>query len=212
MSLKAYTSFYDEVLPDVPGCPQAVALNAIRNAAIEFCERSKVWVIDHDPISAIANEPVYAFEPPNGAVVCGVVTAWFNGVEIDPTTQRDLESEYRNWPSLPGVPLRYLQQNSAELILFPYPSGALANALTMKVALKPSRASTSIDAWLFEQYLEAIAHGAKWKLMAMPKKPWSDGATAMYHKTAFDSAIDGAVLSAAKAFGKAKLRTRSQFF
>lgn len=211
MSNKAFTAFYDEVLPDVPGAPQALALNAIRNAAIEFCLKSKVWVVDHDPLSAIAGQSVYEFEPPTGAVVSGVVSAWFDGRRMAPTTQAELSDEFANWRTMNGTPTRYLQENAGEIILFPIPASALAGALTMKVSLKPSRASTTIDSWLFESYLEAIAHGAKWKLMIMPKKPWSDGATALYHKEMFDAAVDGARLAAFKGLGKAPLRSTARF-
>lgn len=207
-----YTNLYDEVLPDVPGVPVNVALHAIRNACIKFCERSKIWVVDHDPVAAIANESVYQFEPPNGAVVCDVSTVRFDGVDIDPTTQLDLRNEYRNWPSLTGTPLRYLQENTEELILFPKPNASLANALTMKVALKPTRKSTGIEGWIIEKYQEELAHGAKAKLFAMQKKPWSSGDLAGYHAGMFESAIAAAKLSVAKSLGRARLRTNPQFF
>lgn len=52
----ALTSWYDDVLPHVPGCVEPVALHAIRLAAIDFCERT--WVIndDHSPIDIVADQ------------------------------------------------------------------------------------------------------------------------------------------------------------
>jgi len=207
-----FTNLYDEVLPDVPGVPVAVALNAIRNACIEFCDRSKIWVVDHDPVAAIAEESVYQFEPPNGAVVCGVSTVRFDGVDIDPTTQLDLRSKYSDWPSMTGTPRRYLQENTEELILFPKPAAALADALTMKVALKPTRKATGIEGWIVEKFSEELAHGAKAKLFAMQQKPWTSAELSGYHAGKFESAIDVAKLAVAQSLVKARLRTKAQFF
>lgn len=207
-----YTSLYDQVLPDVPGVPQNVALNAIRNAVIEFCGRTKIWVIDHDPISIVANESTYQFEPPNGAVVSSIVAAWFGGVGIDPTTQAELNAEHTGWTTLTGTPTKYLQENSEEVILFRKPTSALTNGLTMKVALKPKRNSTGVEAWIIEEYQEEIAHGAKARLFSMQKKPWSDAALASYHMGAFDDAIGKAGVKASKSLGKGAIRATPHYF
>lgn len=207
-----YTNLYDEVLPDVPGVTPAVALNAIRNACIEFCSKSNIWVVDHDPIASIADEPVYQFEPPNGTVVSSVVVARFAGFELDPATQGELSEEYGDWQSKSGTPEYFIQENSEELILCPKPIAAVADALKMKVSLKPSRKSTGIEGWIVESYQEELAHGAKAKLFAMNKKPWSSAELAGFHLSAFEAAIAAAKMAAAKSLGRGKLRTKPQFF
>lgn len=211
MSIKTYESWFDEVLPDVPGVTQAIAKNAIRNAAIEFCDRSKVWVVDHEPMPAVANQGVYPFEPPNGAVVAEVKTAWFNGQQLTPRTAAQLDKEFAKWPAKVGIPSRYLQESTEELILVPMPLANLANAIEAKVVLKPSRSSTGIERWIFEKYLEEIAHGAKGKLYSMQKKPWSDQNLAAFHLGQFDAGISKATLAAAKSHTTAPLRGRASF-
>ncbi len=211
MSIKTYESWFDEVLPDVPGVTQAIAKNAIRNAAIEFCDRSKVWVVDHDPMPAVANQGTYPFEPPSGAVVAMIKTAWFNGQKLTPRTAAQLDKEFVKWPAKVGIPSRYLQENTEELILVPMPSANLANAIEAKVALKPSRSSAGIERWIFEKYLEEIAHGAKGKLFSMQKKPWSDSQLAVFHLGQFEDGIHKAKLAAAKSHTTAPLRSRTSF-
>lgn len=208
--LTTYQSLVDGGHLDINGVPEPVAINAMRKAAIEFCDRSRVWVMDHDAMTLIVGESTYAFEPNSGAVVARVEQAWVDGVDIDPTTRLDLQNSYANWTTVTGPPTHYLQENTEEIILFPKPTSA--QTLTMKVTLKPSRRSTGIEGWLVEKYLEEIMHGAAWKLLEMPGKPWSDGAAAMYHKGAFDDAIATAKLAAAKSMGKAPLRTKPNFF
>jgi hypothetical protein len=211
MSSKTFDAWFDEVLPDVPGVTQPVAKNAIRNAAIEFCDRSNVWVVDHDLMASIANVGAYQFEPPNGAVVAAVKDSWFNGMPLTPRTAGQLADEFIDWTAKVGTPVYYLQENTEELILVPMPSAALANAIKAKVALKPSRASTGIERWIFEKYLEEITHGAKGKLFSMQKKPWSDANLAIFHLGQFDDGIHKARLDATKGHTNAPLRTRAQF-
>lgn len=202
MNFSLFTGLYDEVLPDLPGVPQLLALNAIRSASIEFCERSCCWVVDADPISAVANQPVYQFEPEAGTDVVCVVQAWYNGQEIHQRTADQLEDELSirstafiagsPWNEQPGVPLFFMIERPDEFVLAPFPSTALANAIKMKVAVKPSRTAKGMERWILNKYFEALASGAKYRLLSMQKKPWSSPELAMYHKREFDLAINGA--------------------
>ncbi|HWQ39177.1 MAG TPA: hypothetical protein VNM24_11325 [Burkholderiales bacterium] len=211
MTTKAWTAWYDEVLPDVPGCPQAVAKNAIRNAAIDFCERSLIWRADMEPISAVANQAEYDFEPEAGAAVVKVVRLWYDKKEIYPQTPEQLAERYAHWPSQAGTPLYYTQERPDAVILVPYPNADLAGALTGKLALKPTRASTAGPAFLFEEWLEAIACGAKARLFAMKKKPWTDGELAGHHQAMFDHAIAKTMRRASQGHTRAPLRVRAHF-
>lgn len=202
MNVKPFTALYDEVLIDAPGVPQNVALHVIRNAAIEFCERSMCWVADADPIASVANQAAYQFEPENGAEVAGIVQAFYSGAKIAPMTANQLDSECSQpgstfvagvpWNEQSGVPKYYLVERPDEFILAPYPSEAIANAIKMKLALKPSRASSGMEKWVFDKHYETLAHGAKYKLFAMQKKPWSSADLASHHKREFDSGITAA--------------------
>lgn len=202
MNAKPFNSLFDEVLVDVAGVPQPVALNAIRNAAIEFCEKSGVWVADADPLSSIANVAAYQFEPENSTEVVGVVQAWYNGVKITQVTAAHLDDELSSgssqflagipWADQKGVPEHYLIERPDEFILAPYPTEAIPGAIKMKVSLKPSRTATSMERWVLDKYFETLAHGAKGKLFAMPMKPWSNSGLSDYHKSEFDHGIASA--------------------
>lgn len=210
--LVTYQSLVDGGHLDIPGVPEPVAVNAIRKAAIEFCDRSLLWVADHDPIDMVAGESACRLSPPNGTAVVRIEDIWLNEVPLIPTTRLDLQHKNANWNSLAGTPSHYMQENTEEIIIFPTPTSSDAEALTLKVALKPSRRSTTIENWIVEKYLEELMHGASWKLMEMPGKSWTDIQAAMYHKSVFDAAIVSAQLLVSKGMGKAPLRTRPVFF
>lgn len=212
MTTALFNTLFDEVLPDVPGVPQNVALNAIRNSIIEFCARSQIWTAEHSAVDIVATQADYPFVPPIAdTVIAGVSSVRYNGIRIYPVTLTELDSEVTNWKIRTGPPKRHFQRSSDKLSLFPIPSDSLAGALTFTVALKPSRASTGADSWLFEKYREEFAHGAKYKLFGMQKKPWTDPALAGYHKDLFDVAVSNAAREAAKSMSKTAIRTTSQF-
>lgn len=202
MNGKLFTALYDEVLIDVPGCQANVALNAIRNAAIEFCERTRCWVADADPIASIANQAAYQFEPESGTEIVGVIQAYYNGIKINPMTAEQLDAEYSKpqstfvagtpWNEQSGVPKFYYIERPDEFILAPYPSEGIASVIKMKLALKPSRTATGMEKWVLDKHFEVLAHGAKYKLCAMHKKPWSSADQAAYHKREFDLGVTAA--------------------
>jgi hypothetical protein len=209
---KTWEKWFDEVLPDVPGCSQAVAKNAIRNAAIEFFQRSWTWRADHDPINAVADQAAYDYAPPVGAKVAMPLKVWYEQKPLTPITFAELEALYQHWPSQVGTPLYFIQEDLEKLTLVPYPSASVTAAITLKVALKPSRVSASIDDVYWEKYLEEIATGAKAKLFAMRKKPWTDTDMAVGLMALFGDQIAKAKLAADRGRVKARLRVQAHFF
>ena len=202
MNTKLFTTLYDEVLIDVPGVPADVALNAIRNTAIEFCDRTMCWVVDADPISSVAGQSIYQFEPENGSEVVGVIQAYYNGVRINPMTASQLDNEYSQpqstfvagepWNEQIGVPRYYLIEQPEEFILVPIPSESVDSAIKMKVSLKPTRTSSGMERWVIDKYFDTLAHGAKARLCAMHKKPWTDSGQANFHTEKFEQGITAA--------------------
>lgn len=193
---KTWAKWFDEVLPDVPGCPQNVAQNAIKNAAIEFCDRSFVYIIDHPAISAAEDTGEYSWSPGSGLKVVRPEHVWYDGKLLIPKTRDEVAAANPYWPTWEGTPLYFLQEKLEKLIVVPRPTAALADAIVAKVAVRPSRDAASIDDAIWEKYLEEIASGAKARLFAMKHKPWSDGQLATFHKQAFDDAISRARLVA----------------
>ncbi len=209
---KTWAKWYDEVLPEVPNCPQAVAGNAIRNAAIEFCERSFVYQLTHAAIAAVQDQGEYTFSPGAGLKVVRPEIVWYDKVPLTAKTRDDLDRLYAYWPDETGTPIYYVMEALEKLILVPKPAAALADAIRVKVAVRPTRAATDIDDAIHEKYLEQIASGAKARLFAMKKKPWTDNQLAVYHKQQFDDAIAKARLAAARGHTRARMRTKPQFF
>lgn len=217
MTTVAYTAFYDEVLPEVPGCLQAVALNAIRNACIEFCQKTDVYLYDHPAINAVISTPTYAFAPPTGTLVSKVLQAFYNGRELIPKTPDELKEIYGvyqslDWRSRTGTPKYITQDDEQNVRLVPMPDASLAGGIKLRVSLKPTRASTTVVDRIFEEYVEAIKNGALYRLKISKGKPYTDEAGAEQCYAFFNTEIDTTKHKVAMGFGRAKPRVRGHFF
>lgn len=191
-----YESFFPYVLPEVPGVAEPVAILAIRNACIEFCEKSLIITRDHDPITVKQNIVDYDLEPPTGYVVIKIQQAWLDNNKLTPMAPdvvRDASVYNRlfaAYQSAPSTPQAYLQKEERTVSVWPLPDKQYTYGLTLRVALKPTRASTSIEDVVFEDYAETIASGALSKLMASAGKPYTNLEMAGVHKSLFQQGIN----------------------
>jgi hypothetical protein len=213
MSETAWTSWYDEVMPELPGAPPAALVkNAIRNAAIEFCDRTWVYRVPHDPISSAGNVAEYDIETPTKTKPVKLHRVWYDKKEIFPKTADELAALYSHWPSASGTPLYFTQRRFDAVILVPIPTASISSAITAEIAIKPSRAATGISSDIYEKYLEEIAYGAKARLFAMKAKPWSDAKLAAFNLGMFEQAVGRTKVQAVKGHTRAKLRVRAHFY
>ena len=207
-----YSTFLTKVSPEVPGCPLSVAEDAVREAAIEFCEKGWAWIHTPAAISSVANQGTYAFTPPVGAMVSRVLQAWYDNRQLVPRTADQLAEDYANWTTVTGSPKYMIQNDEENLTVVPNPTAAVVDAITMRVALRPTRASTDIETRIYEHHLDAIAMGAKAKLMMMADKTWSNLNMAATYQSMFDDKIAVARYKAQKGYGRATRRVAGSFF
>lgn len=191
-----YEDFFPNILPEVPGVAEMVAENAVRNAVIEFCEKSLVLTRDHDPISIKAGVVDYDLEPPKGYIVIKVMKAWLENNELTPLAPDFVREAsvynrlFSSYESNTDRPRAYLQKDERTISVWGVPDQDYSNGLTLRVALKPARASTSIESVLLEDYAETIASGALYRLMMSPGKPYTNAEMAAVHKGLFQQGIN----------------------
>jgi len=190
----AYSSLVKEVLPYVPLCPDSLVEQNLRSATIEFCERSKAYVLDIDPFNTISGVYEYDFDVPTGTEVHQVLLMTHDGRDMDPISPRSLELNYPDWRNRTGQPHVYLQKTPTTFWIVPVPSGSKQVITT--VALKPSRTSNNIDTNISNQYRDAIVYGTLYRLLRMPNREWSDIGAAQEYLYQFNLEIKQAELRA----------------
>lgn len=184
-----YAVFLSHVLPHVPNCYEDQAIIAIRNACIDYCRDTLILQQDIDPISVSAGISTYDIDVPTGYNLQQMLGLYYMTRKLERKSQMELERMYtRNWQSIVGTPQVYTQFDQTTVTLVACPSISSANALTGRMALVPTRDSTTVDGVLYERYLDHIVAGALSRLMATPNQPYSDAAGAGVYGQLFKSA------------------------
>jgi hypothetical protein len=184
------------------------------------------WRQQLDPITIFANIGAYTLDSPQiEARVIKIYDAVLTTPSIDPLASPEVHQLFPKTPqaldaATPGwrypqnqlsnpYPLAtnwYTQDDPSQILLAGVP--ALNGSMTILASLVPLMTATGIDSWVAEQHYEAILHGAKARLMAIPNKPWTDFNAVAWHSAEFDKAISSANVEAAQAFqSDAPIRT-----
>lgn len=222
-----FSDFLPAILVDVPGCPDVAVEREIRNAAIQLCRRSLCWRQQLNPVQVLANVSGYTLNSPQlEARVIKIYDAILTTPsasplfapdmqQLQPRTVQWLDAQNPSWryPQAQLTsnyqympPQYYTQDDPSQILLAGVP--AMDGTLTILASLVPLMTSTGIDSWVAEQHYEAIVHGTKARLMAIPQKPWTDFNLAAWHSGEFDKAIGNANADAAQAFqSDAPIRT-----
>lgn len=183
---RTWDEFLPLVLPDVPGCPEALALAAIRRGANELCRSAYVWIQDLGPLDVISGQAEYACPAPSGAVPVITLGLTINGLPLRAATVEELDLNHPGWSGLIATrPLRFLVPALGKVRLVPEPSKTLESALVVRMVLAPAHDAVAAEDLIFEQWAVAIAHAAKAELMLVPGKPWTQPQLAEHHARQF---------------------------
>lgn len=206
-----YTSFLDYVMPDVPGCTNEIALHAIKNTVIDFCEKSLILQVDHDPVTVVANQVDYDLEPPTrDHLIVKIQKMFYRDNPIDPVAPDGILSAnlynrlYPNANPEKGPPRLYTQKDARTFSIFPVPTETEKMVLTLRVALKPTRSATQCDDIIFEEYAETIGNGAVSRLCLSPKKPYSNPQLATAKQALYTTGLNIARQRAVRGYVRAQ--------
>lgn len=189
------------IAPYAPAAPIPTIRQHLRLAAVEFCERARVW---RDVMRAdVPIQPNYQLYDPNFAVIHVIEAAWFDDEALEPMgfagfSPADLEKE--------GPPKYVTQVDPETIAIVPRAAGTLS----VTVLLKPPAVGGTFDEALpgiFEyQYGPALAAGTLASLLALPNQTWTNPAEADRQAAKFEREIRRN--ANANAYGQQRVRQR----
>lgn len=212
--MSVLSDFYPYILPEVPGCPELTVDVAIRSSLIEFCEKSLVVQRDLDPVTVIAGSIDYDLEPPDGQLVSKILRVWYKSTELPPVAPDNVDAAEAYNRLFSGAntdraePKSFFQKDDVTLSVYPIPKDTVPNGLTIRAALKPTRSAEEFEDVLFQDYAEVIANGAKYRLLSMASKPWTNGPAANVALALFNSGINVARQRGSRGGTRANVRIR----
>ena len=190
--MATWSQFYPKIRLEVAECPIPIVKDAVRWAATEFCKKSTTWRVTLDPIDIAADQAAYALTGPDGTVVSEIITAWYDGREILPKTEKQLKTLDDEWRDIEGTPEYYVLLSPRVMTLTPYPADDLTDGLELRVALKPSITATTIDDTIYEDYYETIGAGALGRLLLQQGRPWYNASLATFYREQFEQETNAA--------------------
>lgn len=183
--MKDWADFYPFVRPHVQGCPNPLLDQQLRLAAREFCEGSRVWKEWSDTVTADGTTNRFEFDIASGQDLVKVCRCLVNGKDWSIKASRDLPQDWETASTGLFETLVFL--NDSEYMLFGAP--ASGDEIRLEIALEPALDGTGVDDAVHKAWADAIGFGAVARLLATPKKPWSEPGAAPYYRGLFTDAM-----------------------
>ena len=204
--------FLTEVRPWAPGVPDPTAFKALRGAAIEFCERTKLWKFESTTAVLSTDPATSTITTPADSTVFDIEVAEFDGVELIPKATRDLDDIMHGWRTGlvgAGQPryITQIEQNKLTLVPQAYADGSLYLCLR----LKPSQTAMTMPDFM-RDYAEVIGWGALSRLLTVPGQSFSNPALAAEYLAKFNMRLDSLSLKGSTGQQNAKKRTKSSYY
>lgn len=207
--MKTWADFLPRMVDHLPGCPEFSMLEAVRDAAIEFFERTRVWKRENVTLATtVAGQGTYFLDIddlPEGAALTHLHAAW---VGTEPVTigrragRTDVAPGEQD--ALARAELRI--SGRADVTLSPAPETS-GDVIKATVSFVPTQVSDGIDDELFYLYREAIEKRAIAELQSQEDKPWTS-AKAVGHGQRYERLQREAAEDAGPVGGQGRLRVR----
>lgn len=213
MAAVAWTVFLPEVAIDVPGCPQPVAVNAIKNAVRDFLRRTRLQVVELPAADIVADTGLYELTAPAGHELVGVESVAVAAAFITPLTKQQALARYgATWKTETGTVAHYVNEVPNELRLVRVPSADDVGGLVIEVSVVPDVAGTGPEAWVASKYLETIAAGAKYRLQMMAGVDWSNPQAAELARRVFETGVASGASDKSAGTGKDTTRRTTTYY
>lgn len=202
----------DDLLPSIslfaPGAAIPAVYFAIRQAAIEFCERTKLWRFE-DEFEAVSTDDDQILAPAD-AVIHEIEEVRFEGQKLAPKTTRWLDDNCSGWreSTYTGTPGYVTQTEPNVLRLVPRGDGTVS----LSVWLKPSQDADELPDFIVDQYREVIAHGALARLLLIPNQSFTSHELGIAFGGAFQAKLDSLSAKGFTGQQRAPVRTKASFF
>lgn len=188
------------------GVPEPIAVAAIRQAAIEFCSRTKIW----RGTDRFYATNIDAIALPSGSALVEVANARFNGLSLESISMDELNRLFptTDWMTSTADAPRYFTQIDMDTIkVVPMCEGYV----DLTLILKPSYSAKQLPD-LLSEYRQVIADGALGEIFTIPNQTYTSPDLAMYHISRFNEQLDRLSLLAIKGQIRANARTKTSFF
>lgn len=205
--MKPLDALFPRIAPRAKHCPEPVLASGVRTAAIEFCERTRLWRSEDSFTVSEASCNVMAV--PYGAVLHEIESARFNGLPLEPVSVSWLDHEIAEWRTKTATAGKWITQLEPDTVrVVPAAEGTL----DLSLVLKPSEDAEQLPDFMVQAHGRALADGALAEILTIPGQPFYNPELAMFHSNRFRAELDRLFNINIKGQQRAPTRTKPHFF
>lgn len=162
------------------GVPPALAEEAIRQAAIDLCDRAGTWTFE----LTLQTQPgvhEYPLLIPQAANAVGIRSVTVQGQQ--------------HWPNVMGIRQcgcmgrSFMLRGLRAIYLSPIPNDPDPAYATIELWLKPTQDACEVPNDLYDEWQDVIANGAAARLFAIPKQDWTNAGLMQRYAVLFESGV-----------------------
>lgn len=171
-----FDALVPRVLVHAPMIPELTAIRALRETAVEFCRKTKVWQAVFT-IALAQDQEIVPVTLPVDSRIASIICAQIEDKElIDASTRgRFLRQASGRGADFIAV------SNASELELLPRGNDVPGQELKVRLALCPIRDAVTLNAAIADEFEEAIVAGALARALIVPGVAWSNPNLSNYH-------------------------------
>ena len=189
----------------ITGCPDVMARDAARDAAIEFCNRTRLISLTTE-VDVLQGESRTLLFPPDGEVFV-VEHLYRDKTPLTRLSRHDFELDRLHIQD--GAPWAYYVDGDRQMMLGPTPTAN--ETLIGHFIIRPSDTASSVPDRLWTDWRQGIVAGAR-AFIRNRHLPWSDPALEAKDRDEFEQAIAAANLDRAQGGTRRPLRARGYWF
>jgi hypothetical protein len=197
--------FQTLVLPFAAGAPEPLIFRCLRDAATDFCQRTKLWRCA-DTIVTTGAYPEDIPVPPD-SVLYEIASCAMDCQPLDPITLAELTKKMPDWRTrdigCEGARW-YVSPDRGTIQAVPRSSGVML----VEYVCKPAATATTLPDFLLDEYGQTIADGAAGALLILPNQTFANPQLGAALTQRFQTKLDS--LSNAGVRGQQAGRTRTR--
>ena len=208
-------AFLPMVMPYVGTCPQILAKRHIRQAAIEFCETTRLW---REDITQDITASPFTIAVPDHASLHVIKAVHWEATKLDAKVYEDIVSQ-----SNAGSPRHFTQKVSGTLIIDPHEDGEVVIDAVLKPRQGQSYGTFAGDSAMQDAYdrvpefmhrdhAATIADGAIGNILLLPAQEFANPDLSMFFTGKFQKAIAELSASELRHQARPRLRTKTNWF
>lgn len=183
------SSLLPRIFDEMPAVPEVLALRALSDAVKEFCSRTHAWQARIPSINLRPGTKVYGLYPDEGLAIVAMKEVRLDGAPLRAVAPDTVARHALQQAGRPGA---YIQISPSAFELVRPPVDAARLTVTAAMTLTLGATSVEIPDSLLDEYGEAIACGAKMRLVKMASQPWFAPDAALAYAPIFYAAVNTA--------------------